>query len=506
MTRKLTGGASRRGVAARGGTFGAVVAVAAIAVVVVGGAWSVWQGGVWVADWLLQEPEEIVEPPPPPRPRGPTQTDSGLADGPQADERRLGLDRAARTRVQLALSEEGYDPGPADGLLGDLSRSALRAWQRDQDFAVTGYLIRETAERLGAFDVSADRDATGANAGTLTIRGDPSSSISVDGVFVGIVPESGVVVVREAEPGSHFVVARREGYRPVETVADVAHGQAEVVDATRGGMSGLLTVSADVAGAALRIGGADERALPVTDLEIRPGSHDLAVSREGYRPVRDRVDVRPGQVVSRNFILEAIPHEERVMDALGPALAHFEAGDYRAVVDTVRSVLDIVGNSVLAYWLLGVGLYELGEFVESARSLTMAIGLGAEVVLPAKHRHGGAGFREGFCTGTLTLSLDEIAFVSADEPGHGFAVAPDKVTEPTVAESVGDYPFRLNSSVRDPERGIVRNNFDFVHRRAARQAAEPDSPRLIVLGCQDCDASLGVQQVLMTALIRVSNQ
>lgn len=496
-----------------GGVVSAVVAAVVVVAVVVGAAWMVWQGAVWVVDrvegWVSRPVEEGPVEPPAPLPHDPPdpEPEAEPEDGPQAEERRLGLDRAARTRVQVALSEGDYDPGEADGLLGERSRNALRAWQRDRDLEVTGYLTRETAERLGAFDLDPDIGTAEIDAGTLTIRGDPLSSISVDGAFVGSVPEeSGVVVVREVEPGSHFVVARREGYRTVERVVDVVHGRAEVVDATRGGMSGLLAVSADVAGALLRINDGEERALPVTDLEIAPGSHDLAVSREGYRPVKDRIDVRPGQLVSRNVILEAIPHEERVMDALDPALAHFRAGDYRAVVDAVRSVLDVVGNSVLAYWLLGVGLYELGEFVESVQPLTMAIGLGAEVVLPAKHRHGGGGFREGFCIGTLTLSLDEIAFVSVDDPGHGFAVAPDKMTEPTVAQSVGGFPYRLNTGVRDLERGIERNNFDFVHWKAEPQAADPDSLRLVVLGCPDCDASMFVQHALMTTVIRGASQ
>ena len=438
---------------------------------------------------------------------------SGPVDDPPKIEGELDLSRRARRRVQTTLLEEGFNPGPADGVFGDGTREALRAWQRARRLQVTGYLDREAAERLGAFagpgpvlpppPVPPPVDP-GEASGTLNVRGDPSSSIEVDGVVRGVVPESGVVAV-PVQAGRHFVVARREGYMAATSDVEVAAGRAELVDVTLVGMPGRLTVSADVAGAVLRIGGADERSLPVTDLEIPPGSHDLAVSREGYREVEDRVDVRPGQLVSLDFVLEPIPAAEQVRDALAPALAHFQAQDYRAAVDAVRSALDVVGDSRIAYWMLGVGLYELGEFEESVPPLARAMALGAEIVLLAKHRHGGGGFREGFCQGTLTLSLAEIAFVSFDEPGHGLAVAPDKVAEPTIAESVGGFPFRLNTSVLDPERGIERNNFDFVHRRAARQAAGPDSP-VIVLGCPDCDASMHVQEALMTVLIRLVNR
>ena len=155
--------------------------------------------------------------------------------------------------------------------------------------------------------------------------------------------------------------------------------------------------------------------------------------------------------------------------------------------------------------MLGASLYELGEFEESVTALARAIAGGVAVVLPAKHRHGGGGFREGFCEGTLTLSLTEIAYASFTAPDNSFAVTPDKVAEPTIAGSIEGFPFRLNTSVRDPDRGIERNNFDFVHRNATRETAPEESLRLIVLGCPDCDASLHVQHQLMTWLIRSVN-
>ena len=429
----------------------------------------------------------------------------------EAVERGLGLDRAAYRRVQAALSAQGFDPGPADGVFGLRTREALRGWQRAHGLQATGYLDQEAAERLRNWAAPEPGPApalvdTGGAAATLNVRGDPSSTIYVNNALKGVVPASGVLGVSNVGPGEHFVVARRDGYLQVTRVVEVAGDRAQVVDVSTEGMPARLTASADVPGAVLRIGNAAARSLPVTDLEIPPGAHDLEVSRDGYRSIADRVDVRPGQLVSRDFILEAIPQEEQVRAALAPAEAQFRAQNYRAAVDALRPILDVVGSSPRANWMLGAGLYELGEFPESVTPLARAIALGADVVLPAKHRHGGGGFREGFCEGTLTLSLTEVAFASFDAPDHGFAVAPDKVAEPTITGSVGGFPFRLNTSVRDPERGIERNNFDFVHRNAVRQTAPEESLRMIVLGCPDCDGSLHVQEALMTILIRSANR
>ena len=449
-----------------------------------------------------------------------TTVNSGEDDVPPTDEgvpvreteRRLDLDQAAWCRVQAGLSAAGFDPGPVDGRSGDRTRAALRDWQQARGLRSTGYLDSDAADALRAFGASVpgcrpvDPPVDAGRGGALTVRGDPSSSIEVDGRVIGVVPASGVVVVPDVGPGEHVVVARREGYFAVTSVVEVAGDRAEVVDVTTEGRPGRLTASSDVAGALLRIGNTEERFLPVTDLEIPPGSHDLMVSREGYRPVTDRLDIRPGQLVSRKFVLEPIPVAERVTAALAPALEHYRANNFRAAVDAVRSVLDVVGDSADAYLVLGNSLYLLGEFEESVVPLARAIALGADVVLPAKHRHGGGGFREGFCEGRLTLSLTEIAYASFTAPDNSFAVAPDKVAEPTIAGSVGGFPFRLNTSVRDPDRGIERNNFDFVHRNAARQAAPAESLRQIVLGCPGCDASLHVQHALMTVLVRSVSQ
>ena len=75
--------------------------------------------------------------------------------GPPPDEveRELGLHRAAWREIQEGLTALGFDPGPADGLVGGTTRSALRAWQSSRGALATGYVdadavsaLRETAE------------------------------------------------------------------------------------------------------------------------------------------------------------------------------------------------------------------------------------------------------------------------------------------------------------------------------------------------------------------------
>ena len=81
---------------------------------------------------------------------GPT---AGTADRdrPEADEPRdEGLTREERMRVQQGLAALGFDAGPADGLFGPRTRSAIGEWQQAKGLEATGYLSRQEAEVLAA--------------------------------------------------------------------------------------------------------------------------------------------------------------------------------------------------------------------------------------------------------------------------------------------------------------------------------------------------------------------
>lgn len=76
------------------------------------------------------------DPPPPP-------------DPPEAvTERALGLDGAARTRVQLLLARLGYPVGGADGVFGPRTRTQIAAFQASRGLPTTGYLDDATMARL----------------------------------------------------------------------------------------------------------------------------------------------------------------------------------------------------------------------------------------------------------------------------------------------------------------------------------------------------------------------
>src|SRR5882724_10138959 len=51
--------------------------------------------------------------------------------------------------VEEALQAKGYKPGKIDGVADDQARAAIRAFQKDNGFSVTGMVDQKTADRLG---------------------------------------------------------------------------------------------------------------------------------------------------------------------------------------------------------------------------------------------------------------------------------------------------------------------------------------------------------------------
>ena len=77
----------------------------------------------------------------PAAPEAPEITAEALEDG-------LHLTREEHLLVQLGLLAAGFDPGPADGLIGEKTRAALSQWQASRGEPATGYLGVESAKLL----------------------------------------------------------------------------------------------------------------------------------------------------------------------------------------------------------------------------------------------------------------------------------------------------------------------------------------------------------------------
>src|SRR6059058_2887358 len=96
---------------------------------------------------------------------GKTQTDQQTTDQKAQTEKKTGKNTTGKTgvkkakktsstsqervrQVQMALKDQGFDPGPIDGIMGPMTMTALRNYQSHNQLQVTGTVTPETENAL----------------------------------------------------------------------------------------------------------------------------------------------------------------------------------------------------------------------------------------------------------------------------------------------------------------------------------------------------------------------
>ena len=69
-------------------------------------------------------------------------------EDPGESEEALDLSPRVRQLIQRGLAAAGFDPGAPDGVFGEVTRAAIRAWQTERGETPTGYLDRQAATNL----------------------------------------------------------------------------------------------------------------------------------------------------------------------------------------------------------------------------------------------------------------------------------------------------------------------------------------------------------------------
>ncbi|OGW49164.1 MAG: hypothetical protein A2078_04325 [Nitrospirae bacterium GWC2_57_9] len=82
-------------------------------------------------------------------------------------------DPATVKQVQQALSNQGFDPGPADGKWGSKSQGALKKFQQSQGMQASGQLDQQTLASLGVSGAAAGGGGQGSTEDQSGAGGQP---------------------------------------------------------------------------------------------------------------------------------------------------------------------------------------------------------------------------------------------------------------------------------------------------------------------------------------------
>jgi len=103
--------------------------------------------------------------------------------------------------------------------------------------------------------------------------------------------------------GEHRVVVRRLGFADYGVMMKLHEGEREEVEVQLEPVAGVVTIQANVAGAEVTIDGKGVGKVPLHELLVPPGLHEIRVERDGYPAEVTKITIRGGKDYTFNSLL-----------------------------------------------------------------------------------------------------------------------------------------------------------------------------------------------------------
>jgi hypothetical protein len=141
--------------------------------------------------------------------------------------------------------------------------------------------------------------------GTLHLLVTPTlSSVSLDGESIGLVPVTGILIIRDVVPGNHVVKVFKQGYADATNDVHISKNEITKMSITLAATeSGPLSVSSTPPGAQVFLDSQSVGVTPLSLPEVSGGQHSIVLTLEGYMDYTDNVSVNSdGATVSANLV------------------------------------------------------------------------------------------------------------------------------------------------------------------------------------------------------------
>lgn len=186
-------------------------------------------------------------------------------------------------------------------------------------------------EKLGAADAAPAPDERKPVTRLMVSAQTKEATIALDGGKPVEAP-----LIAEVKPGKHTVSVAAPGYLPEEREVQAAEGGVVALDIPLREQPGLLSVRARD-GAEVAIDGRTAATTPLSrPLEITPGRHFIAVTRRGFRPFAEDVDVGRGEAKTLTVHLEVTAQSTAAAVLIGVGAAGLVTGGVLAAVAVVQ--------------------------------------------------------------------------------------------------------------------------------------------------------------------------
>jgi hypothetical protein len=95
--------------------------------------------------------------------------------------------------------------------------------------------------------------------------------------------------------GEHTVAVRRLGFSDFTRRVTIQQGKPSELAVALEAVAGVVTVTADVAGASVSINGQAKGQAPLANVVLKPGSYEIVVSKDGFQPETKSLAVKAGK-------------------------------------------------------------------------------------------------------------------------------------------------------------------------------------------------------------------
>ena len=171
--------------------------------------------------------------------------------------------------------------------------------------------------------------------GLVLVESDPpGADVNLEGVSQGTTP----LLVPDIALGSYRATISKQGYATQTIKVDVPNRVPVRAFAALRSTMGSVEVSSFPTGATLLLNDANKGTTPTTLNRLEAGRYTLLFEKDGYHPVRERIDVLPGESINVNVTLEPMDGSIRVVSVPSGARVYLD-GEFAGITPAdLRSV------------------------------------------------------------------------------------------------------------------------------------------------------------------------
>ena len=195
---------------------------------------------------------------------------------------------------------------------------------------------------------------------------------------LGTTDSDGRFKIRSVPAGRHFVTVRKKGYREEGQDVSIAGGGLVTLNISLSPLPGFLSVASTTPGATIEVAGVGVFSGGISELEVPAGVHRVTMTRLGFRPHTQEVDVPRGERLRVIATLEPLPMRERLDLAEGC----YTRGEFASAIAICTDVLADKPGKPRANLLLGSCYFALRRFEECTAPIAVGVLGGEEVSFP----------------------------------------------------------------------------------------------------------------------------